>query len=87
MGPDLFDYKLVDRLEFEQQMKDRRLEFEQQTRDRRLEFEQHTKDRRLEFEQQTEDLYHREARKHSPVGSIVGVNAGSIVRGRRMGPN
>ena len=47
MEPDLFDYKLVDRLEFEQQMKDRRLEFEQQTRDRRLEFEQHTKDRRL----------------------------------------
>ena len=76
MEPDLFDYKLVDRLEFEQQMKDRRLEFEQQTRDRRL-----------EFEQQTKDLYHREARKHSPVGSIVGVDAGSIVRGRRMGPN
>ena len=56
-------------------------------KDRRLEFEQQTRDRRLEFEQQTKDLYHREARKHSPVGSIVGVDAGSIVGGRRMEPN
>ena len=74
MEPDL--YKSVDRLGFEQQMKDCCLGFEQQT-----------KDRRLEFEQQAKDIYStiREARKHSPVGSIVGVDAGSIVRGRRMG--